>query len=183
MRLRLLLLGGAMLAAPALADGNSTAITLTGNVDKACHIGSPSTLSVSLGNLANASDGTLLTSIPLSDTTISDSWCNTGSTIGVLATPLVALGYSGAPPSGFTKAVNYTAAASGWSPTAASFTTNAIADGSGSGSTPATQSAGNPVAQTITVSLSSFHSPSSGLRLVADTNYSGTITITLTVGS
>lgn len=184
MQLRLLLLAGVMLGAvPAFADGGTVSITLTGSVEKACHIGAPASATINLGNLASTSDGTLLTTITAPSTTIPESWCNTGSVIGVIATPLVAQGLSGTPPSGFTQAVNYTAAASGWTATPASFTTTGDVSGGGNGTTPGTQTVSAPVAQTITVNLSNFASPSSGLRLVAAATYSGTITITLTVGS
>ncbi len=131
-----------------------------------------------VGMLANLSDGTLAP-ISTQTTTIAGSWCNTGSTISVLAGPLVAQGYVGAPPAGFTKAVNYMATASGWTPVPASFTTTGDTSGGGSGTTPGSQSSADPAAQTITVQVSSFATPGTGNRLVADPNYSGTITITL----
>jgi hypothetical protein len=182
MKLRLILLAGlAFGAVPAFGTGPppvSAIVTLTGSVGIACHLGSPGESTLNVGTLANQADGTLAPISPQS-TTIADSWCNAGSTISVLADPLVAQSYAGTPPAGFTKAVNYTATASGWAPTPASFTTTGDTSGGGNGTTPGSQSTDDPVAQTITVEVSSFATPSAGNRLVADPNYSGTITITL----
>lgn len=185
MKLRLLLLAGlAFAAAPAFADGTgppaSATITLSGSVGVACHMGSPSDSTINVGTLANLADGTLAPISPQS-TTITDSWCNTGSTIGIIAGPLLAQNYTGAPPAGFTKAVNYTAAASGWTSNPASFTTTADTSGGGNGTTPGSQSTSDPAAQTITVGVSNFATPGADSRLVADPNYSGTITVTLAV--
>src|SRR3569833_3613428 len=114
MRLRLLLLGplAALLPAVAMADGSAT-VTVTGSGGVACHLSAPSVSSLSVGTLANLSDGTLAPITPQS-ITISDSWCNTGSTISVSATPMVAQSFSGAPPAGLTKAVNFFVLVSGW---------------------------------------------------------------------
>jgi len=180
MRLRLLLLGplAALLPAVAMADGSAT-VTVTGSVGVACHLSAPSVSSLSVGTLANLSDGTLAPITPQS-ITISDSWCNTGSTISVSATPMVAQSFSGAPPAGFTKAVNYTATATGWTPTPPSFTTTGDTSGNVSGSpAPGTATSNDPVAQTITVGVGSFTTPAAGNRLVADPVYSGQVTITL----
>jgi hypothetical protein len=180
MKLRLILLAGLALGAvPAFGDNTAT-ITVTGSVGNACHMGTPASSTISLGALAAQSDGTLA-SITAPTTTINGSWCNTGSVIGVIATPLVAQSATGTPPTGFTKAVNYTASASGWTATPASFTTTGDVSGSGNSTTPGTQTATAPDAQTITVNLSNFLTPAAGERLVADANYSGTITVTLAV--
>jgi hypothetical protein len=184
MKLRLAVLAGLALAAvPAFGDPPASAsITVTGSVGNACHMGTPTSSTLSLGALAAQSDGTLAAISPAPSTTITGSWCNAGSTIGVLATPLIAQHFAGAPSAGFTKAVNYKAAASGWTATPATFTTTGDVSGGGNSTTPGTQTAGSPVAETVTVALSDFASPVSGYRLVADSNYSSTITITLTAG-
>lgn len=180
MGLKILLLASLALVLPAAAMADSSAtITVTGSVTAACHLGSPTATTVEVGTLANSSDGTLAPISPQS-TTITASWCNTGSIIGISATPLVAQGFAGAPPAGFTKAVNYTASASGWTATPASFITAGNSSGTVSGTpVPGTQTTTDPVGQTITVSVSGFATPASAGRLVADPNYSGTITITL----
>jgi hypothetical protein len=182
MKLRLLMLAGILCGAvPACADAGSATITLSGSVDKACHIGAPSTTSIPLGALA-ATDTGALAPVTAPSVTIAGSWCNTGSTVGVIATPLVAQHYSGVPTSGFTKAVDYTATASGWTATPASYVITSDESGTvTSSTTPASQPATTPAASDIIISLSNFVSPVAGDRLVADTNYSGTITVTLAV--
>lgn len=181
MKLRLLLLTG-MVVVPAFGGtSDTTTITLTGKADPVCHVGSPSDIALNVGMLVNLSDGTLapITSQPVK---IEGSWCNTGSKIGILATPLVAQG-APPPPPGWTKAVNYTATATGWGSATPSFTTTADSSGGGSGTTPVQQTVGDPTAATITVNVSGFATPSAGDRLVANSNYSGQISVTLTVGS
>ena len=183
MNLRLLLLAGLALAAapPAFGDGTATStITITGSAAQACHLGAASNSTLNVGTLANLADGTLA---PVADrsTTIDGSWCNTASTLSIIAQPLVAQHYSGSPPAGFTKAVNYTAAASGWTSPSASFTTTGDRSGGGNGTTPGTADSADPVAQQISVTVSTFATPSAGDRLVADAEYSGQITVTLAV--
>jgi len=182
MKLRLLLLAGLAAAMPAFgADGSaSTSVTITGSAAKVCALGPASASTLNVGALVNLSDGTLA---PISEqfTTINNSWCNTASTIGIIATPLVAQNYTATPPAGFTRAVNYKATASGWTSPAAAFTTTGNSSGGGNGTTPASVPATDPVAQQITVTVSNFATPGTGNRLVADTNYSGQITVTLAV--
>jgi hypothetical protein len=168
------------LAGPALADPATATITVTGEVSGTCHLGTPSDATLSLGSLVNSADGTLNPSIPNVSTTIPGSWCNTGSIISVSATPLVAQGFSGSPPAGFTKAVNYTASASGWAGSAATFTTAGNTSGVVTGTpAPGSQTQADPAANVITVGLSAYASPSSTARLVADPHYQGVITVTL----
>jgi hypothetical protein len=170
------------LSAPAMAaPASATAtITVSGTVAGTCHLGAPNDATLSLGSLVNTADGTLNPAIPTASTTIPGSWCNTGSKISISATPLVALGFSGAPPAGFTKAVNYTATASGWTGAGAAFTTNGDTSGVVTGSaTPGSQTQNDPEANSIVVALSAYASPASGARLVADPHYQGIITVTL----
>lgn len=165
-------------AAPCAASDSAT-ITVKGTVGSACHLGDLSSSQIDVGQLSNNTDGTLASINGSPATAITGSWCNTGSKIIVVATPLVAQGFAGAPPSGFTKAVNYTASASGWGSAAADDTTLGDASGAESSSHSGSQTLNDPEANTITVSLSAFSTPSSGDRLVADSNYEGTITVTL----
>jgi hypothetical protein len=91
----------------------------------------------------------------------------------------VAQSFAGTPPSGFTKAVNYTASATGWGSATASDTTLGNSSGAESSSHSGSQTLNDPEANTITVNLSAFSTPSAGDRLVADGDYEGTITVTL----
>lgn len=165
-------------AGPCVASDSAT-ITVKGMVGSACHLGDLSSAQIDVGQLSNNTDGTLASISGTPGTTITGSWCNTGSKITVVATPLVAQGFAGTPPSGFTKAVNYTASASGWGSAAASDTTLGNTSGAESASHSGSQALSDPEANTIAVSLSSFSTPGSGDRLVADSDYEGTITVTL----
>lgn len=181
-KLLMLAVSGLVLAGPCASPGradDSATVTVTGTVGSACHFGDLSSAQIDVGQLSNNTDGTLASISGTPDTTITGSWCNTGSKITIVASPLVAQGYAGAPPSGFTKAVNYTASASGWGSTAASDTTLGNASGAESASHSGSQTMSDPEANTIAVSLSSFSTPGSGDRLVADSDYEGTITVTL----
>jgi hypothetical protein len=70
--------------------------------------------------------------------------------------------------------VDYTATASGWTTTPASFTTSLA------NNTAATQSRSTPFSGDIAVAIANFGTTGgNALRLVADTNYRGTVTVTL----
>jgi hypothetical protein len=182
-----LLASVAALAVPAaaFAADNSANVTLDGFVTGACSMGSFGAISstINLGALNNATDQ--LATISGKFTQISGSWCNGPSTISVVGTPVVATDFSGAPPTGFTKAVNYTVQAVGWtSPSGGpSFTTTAAQDGTGSTAAPTTATETAPQAATISVLVGAFATPSAADRLVASPNYTGAITVTLTATS
>ncbi|HEY1836181.1 MAG TPA: hypothetical protein VGG36_00870 [Rhizomicrobium sp.] len=187
MRNQLLTLAAAVLI-PGLAFASPVApatatVTLTGSIGNACHMGDLSSSQISVGTLTNSSDGTLAAISGSPNTTITGSWCNVGSKITISALPMVAQGYSGSPPSGFTKAVNYTATESGWGAPTPSDTSQGTTSGADSGSHSGSADVGTAEANTITVTLSNFTAPVSGSRLVADNNYQGTITVTLTAAS
>ena len=167
------------LCAVPCAASDSATLTVKGTVGSACHLGDLSSSQIDVGQLSNNPDGTLAAISGTPGTTITGSWCNTGSKITVVASPLVAQGFAGVPPSGFTKAVNYTASASGWGSASASAPTLGNTSGAESGSHSGSQTLNDPEANTIAVNLSSFSTPGSGDRLVADSDYEGTITVTL----
>ena len=74
--------------------------------------------------------------------------------------------------------MNYTATASGWTTPAANFTT-----GAGSNAA-ATQSRPTPFTGDITVGISGFATVGgANLRPVADTSYTGLVTVTLAVAN
>ncbi|MGA9794556.1 MAG: hypothetical protein WBQ17_03370 [Rhizomicrobium sp.] len=173
-----------MPAAYAASGGPVTAIvTIKGSVGNACHLGDLSSSQINVGTLTNSSDGTLAAISGSPNTTITGSWCNVGSTITISALPMVAQGYSGSPPSGFTKAVNYTATESGWGTPTPSDTSQGTTSGVDSGSHYGSAAITTPESNTITVALSNFTAPVSGSRLVADNNYQGAITVTLNAAS
>jgi hypothetical protein len=168
----------ALLAAPAFADA-TTSISVQGSVDSTCHIGTPVSATLDFGMLMDPATGKLRTPIFDQTTDIKGSWCNTASTISVIATPLVAQNYVGDPPAGFTKAVNYHVTISGWTNSMAIFSTTGDASGGNSSTVAGSQSTSDPKAESLFVDVMQLTTPGTDSRLVADTNYSGTITVTL----
>ena len=174
------LLGLAALAAmPAGAQAQSSIATktlaVTGNVPAMCVGGTVSgDGAFNLGVLIDTATGLLRTDLAAPARVISGSYCSTRSTIAITATPLAATNFTAVPTSGFSRSVNYTATASGWTPTAASFAIGASAN------TAATQTRDSAFAGDITVGIGGFGvSGGNALRLVADTAYRGLVTVTL----
>ncbi|HZZ87592.1 MAG TPA: hypothetical protein VFE13_04585 [Caulobacteraceae bacterium] len=185
---RLLALAIAAALAPTLAwaDGNSTTVTVTGTVAATCSLaplGSGSgTFTVGGGNLVDPTTGKLASGLTTDGPqTISGSWCNSASILTVVANPMVQSSFAGAPPSGWTKAVNYKATTGGWGPDLP-VTTTGDSSGANPTSNTATQAVASPTAATITVNLSDFVTPGSNSRLVAG-NYSGSIVVSLAPSS
>ena len=149
---------------------------VTGNVPALCAGGTVSNSDTvfALGVLIDTATGFMLPNLSAPPKTVTGSFCNTRSTISITATPLSAQAFTGTPPTGFTNAVDYTATASGWTTTPASFTTDAASNPA------ATQNRNTAFTGDITVAVSGF-SPVGGpaLRLVSDPNYLGTVTVTL----
>ena len=134
--------------------------------------------SFNLGVLIDTATGFMLSNLSAPPKTVIGSFCNTRSTITISATPTTAQAFTGTPPAGFTNALDYTATASGWTPTPASYVTDAPSN------PVATQARGTAYTGTITVAVSNFSPVGGGaLRLVADPSYQGTVTVTLAVAS
>lgn len=169
----------AALAAPAQAatETDSKNFGVQGNVPPLCVGGTVSagTDTFDLGVLISTTTGLLRTDLSAPDKVLAGSFCSARSTIAVAATPIVAQTFTAAAPAGFSRSVDYTATASGWTPAAASFAT-------ASASNPAaTQTRDTAFSGPITVGIGSFATTGGNtLRLVADTQYRGTVTITLT---
>ena len=167
------------LAAPAQAatETDSKQFGVQGNVPPLCVGGTVSagTDTFDLGVLINTTSGLLRTDLSAPNKVLAGSFCSARSTIAVAATPIVAQTFTAAAPTGFSRSVDYTATASGWTTTAASCAT-------GSASNPAaTQTRDTAFSGPITVGIGAFATTGGNtLRLVADTQYRGTVTITLT---
>lgn len=165
-------------AAQSATDTKSFAVT--GNVPALCSggtiAGTGSTFD--LGVLIDTTTGLLRTDLAAPPKVLTGSFCSSRSTITVNATPMVAQNFVATAPAGFSRTVDYTATASGWTPTAATFAT-------GAGSNPgAIQSRGTAFSGDITVSIGTFATNGgSGLRLVSDTSYLGLVTVTLAVAN
>lgn len=170
---------GLVVAAPAFAQTNPTQLTfpVTGSVSRLCSIGAITggDSTFALGSLINPATGFLSTTLSAPAKTVTGSWCNAPSTVTLAATALGATDVTTAP-ANFTRAVNYTATASGWSATPATFTTGA-ANNPG-----AVQNATTATAGTITVSIGGFTAAGGdALRPVASPTYQGAVTLTLAV--
>jgi hypothetical protein len=162
---------------------STTVLSVVGHAPGACTLGVAGNKTLNIGEMVDPTTGELANITNPPSTSIAGSWCNTASTLTVLATPLVAQSFVGAPPSGFTKAVNYTATVSAWTTNPATFATNGDVSGVQHNNSPGSQSQSSPSSATMVVSIGSFASPGAGDFLVADPNYNGTITITLTPNS
>lgn len=174
---------GLAVAAPAFAQetppANPTQLTfpVTGFVSRLCSIGAitggDNTFAV--GSLINPATGFLSATLSAPPKTVTGSWCNAPSTITLGATQLGATDVATAP-ANFTRAVNYTATASGWSTTPATFTTGAANNPA------AVQNATTATAGQITVSIGGFTAAGGdALRPVASPTYQGAVTLTLAV--
>jgi hypothetical protein len=175
-----LILMAAFAATPSFAqsDTDVKTFTVTGNVPALCSggalSGTGSTFDV--GVLIDTATGFLRTDLAAPNKQLSGSFCSARSTITVNATPMLAQNFTGTPPANFSRTVNYTATASGWTDAPAVFTVGAASNPA------AVQQRPTAFTGDITVGVSSFTTAGgSALRLVADTSYLGTVTVTLAV--
>jgi hypothetical protein len=169
----------AAVSAPALAQSttDTSEFAVIGNVPALCSGGTitGANATFDLGVLVDTSTGLLRTDLAAPAKTITGSFCSARSTINVDADPMLAQNFTAAPPTGFSRRVDYTATASGWTVTPARFDTASAVNGA------ATQSRDTAFTGDITVALGNFSTGGgNALRLVADTNYLGTVTVTLT---
>lgn len=177
----LLAAGGAaaVLAAPAAAQSttDSESFQVVGNVPSLCTAGTVTggNNTIDLGVLTDTATGFLRTDLTAPPRIITGSFCSSRSTIRVEATPMVAQNFTAAPPAGFSRTVNYTASATGWTPSPAVFSTAQTTNAA------ATQTRNTAFTGDITVALSNFTTGGgNALRLVADNRYLGTVVVTLT---
>lgn len=162
----------------ALAQSNTSTknVAIVGTVPVLCSGGTlTGGNTFDVGVLIDISTGFLRSDLSAPNQTLAGSFCSTRTTINVLATPMTAQNFTASPPSGFSRFVDYTATASGWTTTPASYST-------ASASNPAaTQSRDTAFTGPITVGIGNFGTGGgNALRLVADTTYRGTVTVTLT---
>lgn len=162
-------------AAQTVSDGKTFAVV--GSVPAICVGGSVAEAGgvFDLGVLVNTSTGLLRDDLSVPAQLLSGSFCSSRSSIAVAATPIEAQTFTSSAPAGFSRSVDFTAIASGWTATPASFATAASANPG------ALQQRDTPFTGPISVSIGNFAtSGGAALRLVADTSYRGTVTVTLT---
>ncbi|HEY3811687.1 MAG TPA: hypothetical protein VGL66_00555 [Caulobacteraceae bacterium] len=167
-------------AAQAQSTTDTRSVTVNGTVAQVCVLGAPAPTSINLGQMA-ATSGTRtgkLGAIADQSVSLPATFCNYGGTqITVVATALIEGNDEATPPSGFSKAVNFTANVSGWTPTAASVTTTAASDGSNATTTSGGPEQAQPNSTSLTLTLTNFSAPGDSI-LVAG-GYNGLVTITL----
>lgn len=167
----------ASVQAQSLTNTDTRNFTVVGSVPSLCSGGTLAGggQTFDLGVLVNTTTGQLRSDLSAAARTMAGAFCTQLSTINVTATPMTAQAFTATPPAGFSRSVDYTATAAGWTTTPASFRTSAAANPN------ATQSRNTPFTGDIAVSVGEFATTGgSALRLVADTVYRGTITVTLT---
>jgi hypothetical protein len=162
-------------------DSDSADVAIEGNVTPLCVLGEPSQASISLGNMI-ATSGTRVgrvRAIGNQNVTLPASFCNfAGSVATVAATALVeGAGGTATPPTGFSRAVNFTAQVGQWGGGSAAATSAATA--SGSDATNEGTSAVQPLPRQtdLAVELSGFSVPGDALLVSGD--YSGLVRVTL----
>ncbi|WP_126176159.1 hypothetical protein [Tsuneonella rigui] len=174
----------AAIGSPAFAqatDSDTADVAIEGNVTPLCVLGEPSQASINLGNLI-ATSGTRvgkIRTIANQSVTLPASFCNfAGSVASVSATALVETANgTTAPPTGFARAVNYTAVAGQWGGGTASATTAATASGTNATTTGSSSVQQTPRQTDLTVDLSAFTAPGDGLLVSG--SYSGLVRVTL----
>lgn len=182
-----LALVAALAATPAWAaseggatDTDTKSFGVIGNVPALCVGGTLTNAdgNFDMGVLTNTTTGLLRTDLSAPDKLLAGSFCSARSTITVEASPMLAQNFTATPPAGYSRTVNYTATASGWTVTPASYATGALSNSA------AVQQRDTAFTGDIVVGVSDFTTGGgSTLRLVADTNYLGTVTVTLAVVS
>jgi hypothetical protein len=171
----LLLAGGASTASAQSNTATAGPFPVTGNVPALCSTGTLSgTGAFPLGVLINTGTGFLRTDLAAPAQVLTSAFCTAQSTITISATPLLSQTVTGTPPNGFSRTVNYTATASGWTANAASFTTGAATNAA------ASQARSTAFQGDVTVSIGSFTTGGgNALRMVSDPSYVGNVTVTL----
>jgi hypothetical protein len=168
----------AMLPTAALAQATNTSTKNVGVVGTAPAMCFGGTLTgdgnYDLGILIDTATGQLRSDLAAPAKVLVGSFCTGRSTITVQATPLAAQNSTVAPPTGFSRQVDYVATASGWTTIPAAYNTATATNSA------ATQTRASAFTGDITVAISGFAtSGGESLRLVADDNYRGLVTVTI----
>ena len=160
-------IAASLVASPAFAQVTGT-VSIDGSVANRCAL-SINSATISVGEMALASDGKLNASVVNGQNRTLNGFCNgSAATMTVEAQPLLNITAPAAPPAGFDNRVNYTATANANS---VNGTDSSVTAGAGSAVTVG-QFSGN-----VLVTLSAASSPASGI-LVAGT-YQGQVLVTL----
>ena len=170
---------GLLAAGPSLAQvAVAGPISVNGNVPALCAFGQTDTLigSFEMGVLIDTTTGLLRGDLAAADKVITGSFCNSSSSLNVTASRMAAQNFTGVVPANFSSAIDFTATATGWTPTAAAYQTGFVGTQAA-----ASQNQPQPTAGVITLKVGTFATQGgASLRPVADESYRGTVTLTLT---
>lgn len=171
-----------LVSAPALAatDTASQDYQVIGRVPALCSVGIPDNSGgiFDMGVLVDTTTGLLRTDLSAPDKRLAGAFCSASSTIAITASPMEAQNAGGPAPAGFANAVNYTATATGWTAVPAAFQTGNPVNPA------ASQSRSSPFTGEIFVGVSGFATAGgAALRPVADNQYLGRITVTLSAAN
>ncbi len=168
-------------AAPAAAQSNTATgtVAIDGQVRSVCILGDPNPALVNLGQISASSGPRTgkIDAIAPRTVTLPASFCNFAGSVLRVTTTAMTSSDTTSPQPGFTRAVNYTATASGWAIGTAAATSNALRDGTSPTATGTGATQPLPKIADIAVTLSNFTTPGD-LILVAG-NYSGNVVVTL----
>jgi hypothetical protein len=170
---------GAVVGADAASAPDTAHVEIAGVVSPLCSVGGAADGDnvFEMGTLIDTSTGLLLPGLTATKT-LSGVFCNSLSTVSVLATPMQAQNATQPPPQGFTATVDFLASASGFGATPARFATGLAQNPD------ATQSVPDAFAADIVVDLTQFSANGgANLALVADPAYRGTVTITVAIAT
>lgn len=156
-------------------DTDSKTFAVTGNVPALCSGGTlDGSGAFDFGVLIDTTTGLLRDDLQANTQTLTGAFCSTRSTITVDAEPMLAQNYLATPPAGFSRSVDFTATAAGWTLTPATFSTGAAANAG------AVQQRDSAFSGDIAVSVDTLSvTGGDDQRLVADTEYLGTVVVTL----
>lgn len=127
-----------------------------------------------VGVMVDTATGLLRNDLSAPPKVLTGTQCGSRSQLTIAATLMTAQAFVTTPPTGFSRGVDYTATASGWTPVAASYSTGAASNAA------ASQIRETGGAADIVISLSNFAtSGGPSLRPVADDTYQGAVVVTL----
>lgn len=131
-----------------------------------------------VGVMVDTATGLLRPDLSAPPKVLTGTQCSSRSQLTIAATTMTAQAFTTTPPPGFSRGVDYTATASGWTPTSARYATGSSVN---TGATQIRETAG---AADITISLSNFATAGGdALHPVADDTYQGAVVVTLAAAS
>lgn len=156
-------------------DTDSASFAVVGTVPALCSGGTiEGGGTFDFGVLVDTTTGRLRDDLTAPAQTMGGAFCSARSTITVEATAMTAQNYLATPPAGFSRTIDFTATASGWTPSAAVFVTGAASNDD------AVQQRDDAFTGDVEVSVTDLATRGGDtLRPVADSEYRGVVVVTL----